>query len=273
MYRRLAIMMLVGLIAVTALAGCGLLQEPEEASGPIEAIPVEVAEEVGQATETETEPEAPAASEAETAVEAEPVAEPAAEEEAEAGETEAPLSSAGSLVYALDPASSRVRFVLDEDLRGVRTTVTGITDQVAGEIALDLADLSSARVGTMLINARGFMTDNNFRNRAIQNEILETGAYEFITFEPTAIEGLPASAAPGDQVQFTIVGDLTIREITLPATFTVDAVVNTPDQISGLASSIINRNDFQLTIPSVPNVANVEEEVELYIEFVANATS
>jgi hypothetical protein len=43
-------------------------------------------------------------------------------------------------------------------------------------------------------------------------------------------------------------------------------------QIAGIASAIIARSDYGLTIPSVPNVANVEEEVELYIDFVANAT-
>ena len=42
-------------------------------------------------------------------------------------------------------------------------------------------------------------------------------------------------------------------------------------QVAGTASTLVNRVDYDLIIPSVPNVANVEEEVELYIDFVANA--
>ena len=71
-------------------------------------------------------------------------------------------------------------FELDEDLRGSRITVVGMTDQVAGEVALDFANLADTQVGTIQINARTLATDNNFRNRAIQNEILQTGAMSLL---------------------------------------------------------------------------------------------
>src|SRR5690606_27226017 len=131
---------------------------------------------------------------------------------------------------------------------------------------------SQTQVGVIQINARTLATDNNFRNRAIQNEILDTGAYEFITFTPTGIEGLPASAAVGETVTFTLVGDLTIRDVTLPATFAVEATAVSETQITGTATAVVNRADYGLQIPSVPSVANVEEEVELYIDFTANAS-
>lgn len=150
-------------------------------------------------------------------------------------------------------------------------TVVGTTDQVAGEFALDFADLSQTQVGILQINARALLTDNDFRNRAIQNEILRTGQYEFITFTPTAVSGLPASAAAGAEITFEIAGDLTIRNITKPALFSVTATAVSDNQITGTASAVVLRADFDLNIPSVPNVANVEEEVELYIEFSAVA--
>jgi polyisoprenoid-binding protein YceI len=121
------------------------------------------------------------------------------------------------------------------------------------------------------INARTLVTDNSFRNRAINNQILDTGTYEFITFTPTAINGLPDSVNVGDTVTFTIVGDLTIRDITTEVTFDVEAAAVSDTQISGTASTLITREAYDLVIPSVPQVANVEEEVELYIDFVANA--
>ncbi len=280
MKKQLVTLMIVTVLAL-ALAACGLLQEPEEASGTIEAIPLAtqaagVATEAVEPTEavvaTEPAAEEPTAEAAPTEAPAEPTTAPEATAETAPTETPAEAPTGTATTFTIDSAASQVRFQLDEDLRGVRTTVVGTTDQVAGQLAVNLADLSQTQVGTIQINARTLATDNNFRNRAIQNEILDTGDYEFITFTPTAVEGLPATAAIGETITFTLVGDLTIRDVTLPATFTVEATAVSDTQITGTATAVVNRADFGLQIPSVPSVANVEEEVELYIDFTANAS-
>ena len=218
------------LFVLMATVGCGLLQDPEEASEPIEAVPL-----------SET-----------------------------AGETS--LGGEGTTVFQISQSESEVRFELDEDLRGSRVTVVGTTDQIAGEIALDLNNLAAAQVGVIQINARTLATDNNMRNRAISNQILDTETYEYITFTPITISGLPATASIGDTVSFTLEGDLTIRDVTSPATFTVEATLVSETQISGTATATVTRETYGLTIPNVPNVANVEEEVDLTIDFVANAS-
>lgn len=218
------------LLILLMTVGCGLLQDPEAASEPIEAVPISTT----------------------------------------AGETS--LGGEGVTVFQISQSDSEVRFELDEDLRGNRITVVGTTDQIAGEMALDFNNLAAAQVGVIQINARTLATDNNMRNRAISNEILDTGTYEYITFTPTAINGLPDAASVGDTVSFTIEGDLTIRDVTSPATFTVEATLISETQISGSATTIVSRETYGLTIPSVPSVANVEEEVELFIDFVANAS-
>lgn len=247
--------LLIGLVLLVAiLSGCGLLQPPEEASGTIEAIPLELP--------TDTPAAAPTATLPPPAVEVQPAATVTQEAAPPASEIR---------IFSIQPAGSQVRFELDEDLRGVRTTVVGVTDQVAGEFAANPGDLSTVQVGTLQINARTLLTDNSFRNRAIQNEILDTGQFEFVTFTPTAVNGLPAASSPGETISFEIAGDLTIRDITRPVTFTVTAAMQDDSLITGSASAVINRADFELNIPSVPNVANVEEQVELYIDFTASA--
>jgi polyisoprenoid-binding protein YceI len=257
------------LVALMALSACGLLQEPEAASSTIEAIPLET-QAAGVAT---SEPATTEAAEATTTPAEATVAPEATAETPTEAPTEASAAPAGTaLVFTIDSAASQVRFQLDEELRGQPTTVVGTTDQVAGQLSVNLADLSQTQVGIIQINARTLATDNNFRNRAIQNEILDTGSFEFITFTPTGIEGLPASATVGEAISFNLVGDLTIRDITLPATFTVEATAVSETQIVGAATAVVNRTDFGLQIPSVPNVANVEEQVELYIDFTANAS-
>ncbi len=243
------------MLAFVATA-CSLLQEPEEASGTIEAIPLVV----------ETATPVPEVEESEPANEGQEAYPPPGDATSDGG------SAAGLQIYQFSPGDSLVRFELDEDLRGQRKTVIGTTDQVAGEIAVDLSDLSTVQIGVMQINARTLATDNNLRNRAIQNRILDTGDFEFITFTPTAISDLPASTNIGEEITFIVNGDLTIRDITQPAVFTVITTAVSEEQLVGTASTIVLRSDFALQIPSVPNVANVEEEVELHIDFVANRT-
>lgn len=266
---------LFALLALLTFTACGALSAPEEASGPIEAVPLELEESTDDAAVEAADTEADMAEEEYT--EEAPVVEEMAEEAVEdatedvveeAAETE---STTGLVVYSIVPGESTVRFELDEDLRGNRITVVGQTDQVAGELAVDFANLANTQVGTIQINARTLVTDNDFRNRAIQNKILVTGENEFVTFAPTAVNGMPDSIAIGDTIEFTIDGDLTVAGTTNPATFEITATAVSAEQITGTASTIITRESFGLTIPSVPNVANVEEEVELYIDFIANA--
>jgi polyisoprenoid-binding protein YceI len=260
MHKKTLMVMLIVTALILLVSACGLLQEPEEASAPISATPLAAATKPGDPVM-----DAPDAEIEEDTIETE---EPQSEDGQDTGQ-----AAPGALtVYQISQADSEVRFELDEDLRGVRTTVVGTTDQVAGEIAIDPSDLSTAQVGVIQINARTLTTDNNFRNRAIQNEILKTGEFEFITFAPISISGLPDSAGVGEVVSFTIEGEMTIRDVTNPVEFTVDASVDSAGRLVGTATAVVQRAEYGLKIPSVPNVANVEEEVELYIEFVAIAS-
>ena len=236
---RKAFGLLVLFTVFALLASACVVQEPEEASAPIETIPLDD-EETTAGDEVDAEAESEAAAE-ESMVQ----------------------------VYEIVQAESEARFELDEDLRGERKTVVGATDQVAGQIAFGYDDLSTAEVGTIQLDARTLATDNNLRNRAINRFILETNDFEFITFEPAAVLGLPDSVEVGEAVEFTIEGNLTIRDVTSPVTFDVVATLVSEDRLEGSASATVARGDFGLQIPSVPNVANVEEEVQLAIDFVA----
>jgi polyisoprenoid-binding protein YceI len=172
--------------------------------------------------------------------------------------------------FELTEASSAT-FRIDEELRGSPVTVVGTSGIVLGRIEIDPDDLSNSQIGEILINARDFETDSGLRNRAIRGPILDTEAFEFISFVPSSIEGLEGSASVGDELSFTVSGDLTIRDITQPVTFEVDAVLTSGSTIEGTATTVVERGPFGLVIPSVPSVANVAEEVPLSLDFVAES--
>jgi polyisoprenoid-binding protein YceI len=197
---------------------------------------------------------------------------PEPQEDASFQEDEPVEQTSRSLItFEIVPAESQARFVIDEVLRGAPKTVVGTTDQVAGQLALDPVDLSSAQVGTIQVNARTLATDNDFRNRAIKNRILLTDSYEFVTFDPSEVIGLPEIGAVGESYTFQIAGDLTITDVTRPVTFDVVASATSEGQIEGTATTAFLYTDFELFIPDAPAVDTVEDEVRLELDFVAQA--
>ncbi len=168
---------------------------------------------------------------------------------------------------------SEARFYINEVLLGNDKTVEGITTGVTGEIQFDLANPAAATVGTITINARDLSTDDNRRNGQIQNRILEASKDEFqyITFEPTSITGLPESAAVGDTFNVQMTGNLTIHGMTLEKTFDVAVTVASETELTGLGNATITHQEYELSIPKVPLVASVEDDVRLELAFNAVA--
>jgi polyisoprenoid-binding protein YceI len=177
------------------------------------------------------------------------------------------------VIFQIDPEQSEARFIVDEVLFGDPNTVVGATNEVSGQVEIDLSNPAQTTVSAIQINARSLATDNRFRNRSLSRMILQSNRdeYQFITFTPTAVEGLPDEATAGDTFSFQITGDLQIREIVQPTTFDVTVTADSETQISGLAQTVVMRGDFELTIPNVEGVADVTEEVRLELEFVATA--
>lgn len=186
-----------------------------------------------------------------------------------------PITTASdtAVIYALATNESGVRFTMDELLRGQPKTVVGITRLVSGQIALDSANLSTAQVGVIQVNARSFYTDDTFRDEALHTFILDSPNFPLVTFAATRIDGLPEQIAVGETAVFTLTGDLTIRDMTQPVTFECTAVLTSPTRIEGHAAATISRAEFNLVIPEVPQVANVDDLFLIEIDFVATAAA
>jgi polyisoprenoid-binding protein YceI len=264
----------VGLLVVVGLLGAvaySVLRTPAEASRPIEAIPLGANPSASPVASPSASPVASPSAAATSAAPTETTQAPATS--ATAAETtvaaSAPATSAGTIVAQIVLEESEARFIIDEVLNNAPTTVVGKTNQVAGEIAVNPNDPTQTRVGTIQVNARTLATDNDFRNRAIKNRILMTDQYEFVTFTPKQLTGLPQQATMGQEYSFQIIGDLTIRDTTKEVTFDVTAKPVSDTRLEGAARATIRYADFGLTIPQVRQVASVDEQVRLEIDFVA----
>jgi polyisoprenoid-binding protein YceI len=267
-------LIVAGIVVVALIAGAAayVFRAPATASGPLQAIPISPTA-ASQAATTAASP-IPAVEAATTAPEA-TAATGAGVAPTDAPATDAPTAqsasaiSAATIVAQIVSEESEARFIIDEVLNDAPKTVIGTTNQVAGELAVDPSDPTKSQVGIIQINARTLSTDSEFRNRAIKNQILQTNEYEFITFTPKQIVGLPASGAVGQSYTFKIVGDLTIRDVTKEVTFDVTATPSSESRLEGTAQTTIRYADYGISIPQVRQVASVAEQVRLEIDFVA----
>ena len=250
----------LALLAALLLAACG---SPDAAPPATEAAPV-AADTATAQPEPEPQPTDTPVPEPQSA----PAATPPPQEEAKAESEEAPSVSQTFVIAAEE---SEARFIIDEELFGQPKTVVGTTNALSGDLTVDPANPSASVIGPIQIDAGTFVTDNNRRNGAIQRFILQSGQHRFITFNPTALSGLPDAAAIGDEIQFEITGDLTVRNITAPALFTVTMQIVSESELRGSATTVAARDTFNLTIPQVPSVANVGEEFIVEFDFVARA--
>lgn len=180
-----------------------------------------------------------------------------------------------SNAFHIVPEESEVSFTLGEVLRGVPTTVVGATNQVAGTITFNPDEADAASAGDIIVNARTLLTDEPQRNGAIARLILESekSEYEYITFTPTDVLGMPATVAPGDSFNVRVNGRLKIRDITKDVSFTGSATRVNDVRLAISMEAVVNRADFNLVIPNIPFVANVDEQVTLKARLVAVKSS
>jgi polyisoprenoid-binding protein YceI len=237
------------LLAALALAGCG-----GSAAAPADEVMEAPAQEPAEGP-AEQPAEAPMQEAAETP----------AEEAAPAG---------GALTFEIVAEESEARFIIDEVLNGAPKVVVGTTNAVSGSLLADYADTTTARVEEIRVDLSTLATDNNFRNRAIRDFILNTGnaEYQYATFVSTAISGLPGSVTVGETYPVQITGNLTIRGVTNEVTFEGQVTPVSETRIEGSASLEILYNDFGVNIARLPEqVASVEDTTVLEIDFVAVA--
>ena len=183
------------------------------------------------------------------------------------------VAVANRRVFQIDPSRSQARFLIDELLFGRPKTVVGVTNDVAGQIIIDLNNFAQTKISPIQINARTLRTDSGFRDAAVHRFMLQSGydEYQFITFEPALIRGLPAAIGVGDTVLFKVIGNLKIRDVVNAVTFDVTVTVVSARQLQGVAKAMILYEAFGLTIPRALGVADVAREVPLEFEFVAVA--
>ncbi len=176
-------------------------------------------------------------------------------EDVNAGVTDVLEDTGGEKMIYTITDESVVSYSIGELLNGEPVTVVGETNEVGGEIAYNQSNPSDIQIGAIRINARTFKTDKVNRDNAVVNMVLKSNddENEFIVFEPTNVE-LVGSA-------ITIDGDMTVSGVTNPVTF--EGTLEADETLKADIKATILYKDFNLTVPDLPFLADVDEEVVL----------
>lgn len=188
----------------------------------------------------------------------------------QAAATSPPPASAAR-VYRIDPDSSQASYRVGEtffDQRGFVIAV-GTTNAVAGDILVDPANLSASQVGEIVVDISQLRTDEPMRDNAIRRQWLESATYPLARFNNSQISGIPATATEGQPFKFQILGDMTVREVTKPVTWEAETTLD-GDTLRGTATTQLKMSEFGIEPPRLMSL-EVEDDVELTLEFVANA--
>ncbi len=272
----------VGVLLVAAVAAgviwfyaAGNVGDPTEVTAPlITAATPDVSPATTESPST-TARSAPASSESDDredspSTEPEPTAAPSEEPTETTVTTASTETTVPDVTVELELAGgTEARFLIFEELQGEPFTVVGVTTEVVGRVRVDRSDLSNSQMGDILINARTFATDSSNRDRAIRGPILASEQFEFIVFRPGSLIGLSGAAEEGGEWRFAVEGALTVRDVTRPVIFEVVARWGPGDVLEGAASAAVLRSEFDLSVPPVPFVANVADEIILELDFIA----
>ncbi len=179
------------------------------------------------------------------------------------------VDDATERLYRIGPdTGSSVSYAVEEKLVGKAGTAVGVTEVLAGDIVVNLDDPSLSRVGEIVINVEMFESGSKLRDKRIRHDFLESTHYPFASFSATDVEGIPEVVEDGTTSELTITGDLTIKEITAPATFTGSATLD-GDTLTATMSGTVLMSTFDVGPIKISGLANTSDEVELAFDLVA----
>lgn len=199
--------------------------------------------------------------------------------EAEQSESTEPVSVAeGMRVFTIVPEESSASYVVQEEffagalsklgIDAGNVEVTGTTPDVTGQLQLDLGSENPLGDNQFAVNLSTFSTDQNRRDNWIRDEGPQFGSAPPAQFVATSIDNAPGDYTEGEEVSFTLNGDLTIKEVTNPVSFDVTATLS-GDTITGTASTQSKLTDWNIEPPNFANTLTVADELEIRLNFKA----
>lgn len=187
----------------------------------------------------------------------------------------APSNSApgSTVVFKIDPSQSKVTYTVNETLFNENNrinTAIGVTNAITGQINANLANPAATTLGPITVDVSQFTSDSRQRDNMIRRNFLQSSTYPTATFVCKQLVGMPASYTQGTSYTFQAMGDLTVKTITQPVTFTITARLQN-NNLTGEATAQVLMSQFGIGPISLLGMLKTEDQVKITFDFVATA--
>lgn len=142
--------------------------------------------------------------------------------------------------------------------------VVGRTAGVSGTLEASGTTITAVDV---VADMTSITTDNSGRDNAMRSQALETDQFPEATFSLTQPIELDAIPEEGELISVIAVGDLTIHGVTQAVEFPLDAQLQS-GAIVAAGQLLVELADFDISAPSAPVVASVEDVATLELSLV-----
>lgn len=250
---------LIGMVALALAvlgAACGTASEPDDDAG----------ETVDSPTPTSTATAVPTVSAPTTA----PT--PATEDDAstpESGGTADVETPPGGISATLQEGTL-ARYLIREELASIELPFDAIgeTSEVSGAFTFTADGEIAPESSRIVLNAASLRSDEENRDRYLRRNGIQTATYPEIVFVATSIDGLAWPLPGSGEVEFTINGDLTVREVTRQVAWQTVATFD-GNSVTGTAKTNFTFGEFEMEVPDLFFIVSLEDNIRLELDFVA----
>lgn len=252
--RLLPSIVITALMLVLLAAACGTGDEPDDGDGVVDSP-----------TATATATAVPTVSGAD----ATPMA---------ADETITPPESGSTADGETPPAGlsatlregTLARYLIREELAGVELPFDAIgeTSDVSGGFTFTGDGEIVPESSRIVLNAASLRSDEENRDRYLRRNGIQTATYPEIVFVATGIDGLAWPLQASGEASFTILGDLTVREVARPVEWQTTATFD-GNSVTGIARTNFTFGEFEMEVPDLFFIVSLEDNIRLELDFVA----
>ena len=177
-------------------------------------------------------------------------------------------TTAAAIRFVTAPEGNAARYRIREQLVGVDlpNDAVGETRAVTGAISADKKGNLIPAESKFTVDVSNLTSDKDRRDGFVKRRVLQTDQFPTVTLVPTAFKGLSLPLPTSGARTFELIGDLTVRGVTHPTTWKVNAQFS-PGGINGKAATAFTFKDFAIDQPRVPVVLSVADSIKLELDF------
>jgi polyisoprenoid-binding protein YceI len=182
----------------------------------------------------------------------------------------AATSTAGAeLRFEAAQDRSKVTVRVREQLASVPSPSDAVltTKAVSGQFVLR-SDGTFAPDSKLSVDVTTLQSDEGRRDQFIKRSTLETSRFPRAEFVPMRTAGLSTPMPATGEWTFTLIGNLTIRDVTKQVSWDATAK-RTSGELSSTAKTSFKFGDFGMEPPTAASVLSVVDEIRMEIELVA----